>query len=111
MGLLYPPVFANMLGLKEQKCVSFYCGTISELKHWFPENIMLYQPSHFYFSVFFPDKESLIMESGKLHTLDVLLSRLKSQGHRVLIYSQMTRMIDLLEVQTQRSQPFRIILK
>lgn len=38
------------------------------------------------------------MESGKLHTLDVLLSRLKSQGHRVLIYSQMTRMIDLLEV-------------
>lgn len=44
------------------------------------------------------DKESLIMESGKLHTLDVLLSRLKSHGHRVLIYSQMTRMIDLLEV-------------
>lgn len=51
------------------------------------------------------------MESGKLHTLDVLLSRLKSQGHRVLIYSQMTRMIDLLEVQTQSSQPFRIIRK
>lgn len=52
---------------------------------------------HFYFSLL-PDKESLIMESGKLHTLDVLLSRLKAQGHRVLIYSQMTRMIDLLEV-------------
>ncbi|XP_006793204.1 chromatin-remodeling ATPase INO80 [Neolamprologus brichardi] len=43
------------------------------------------------------DKESLITESGKLHTLDILLSRLKAQGHRVLIYSQMTRMIDLLE--------------
>lgn len=40
------------------------------------------------------------MESGKLHTLDILLSRLKAQGHRVLIYSQMTRMIDLLEVKT-----------
>ena len=26
------------------------------------------------------------------------LSRLKSEGHRVLIYSQMTRMIDILEV-------------
>lgn len=51
------------------------------------------------------------MESGKLHTLDVLLSRLKSQGHRVLIYSQMTRMIDLLEVRTQNSLHFRIILK
>lgn len=42
------------------------------------------------------------MESGKLHTLDVLLSRLKAQGHRVLIYSQMTRMIDLLEVPTHK---------
>lgn len=49
------------------------------------------------------------MESGKLHTLDVLLSRLKSQGHRVLIYSQMTRMIDLLEVRRQSSQPFRMV--
>lgn len=44
------------------------------------------------------DKESLITDSGKLHALDLLLTRLKSQGHRVLIYSQMTRMIDLLEV-------------
>lgn len=44
------------------------------------------------------DKESLITDSGKLYALDVLLTRLKSQGHRVLIYSQMTRMIDLLEV-------------
>ncbi|CAB1339812.1 unnamed protein product [Coregonus sp. 'balchen'] len=44
------------------------------------------------------DKETLITDSGKLHTLDLLLCRLKAQGHRVLIYSQMTRMIDLLEV-------------
>lgn len=42
------------------------------------------------------------MESGKLHTLDVLLSRLKAQGHRILIYSQMTRMIDLLEVNLEQ---------
>lgn len=49
------------------------------------------------------DKESLITDSGKLHTLDLLLTRLKSQGHRVLIYSQMTRMIDLLEVSAFRN--------
>lgn len=49
------------------------------------------------------DKESLITDSGKLHTLDLLLTRLKSQGHRVLIYSQMTRMIDLLEVSACRN--------
>jgi len=52
-----------------------------------------------YFPFPLSDKESLITESGKLHTLDILLNRLKAQGHRVLIYSQMTRMIDLLEVQ------------
>lgn len=37
-------------------------------------------------------------DAGKLNVLDGLLTRLKSQGHRVLIYSQMTKMIDLLEV-------------
>ena len=44
------------------------------------------------------DKESLISDAGKLRVLDSLLQRLKRNGHRVLIYSQMTRMIDLLEV-------------
>lgn len=55
------------------------------------------QKSHYIFLLPL-DKESLITDSGKLYALDVLLTRLKSQGHRVLIYSQMTRMIDLLEV-------------
>ncbi|XP_042894335.1 chromatin-remodeling ATPase INO80-like isoform X1 [Penaeus japonicus] len=47
--------------------------------------------------VLIPDKHSLIMDAGKLYVLDTLLSRLKAEGHRVLIYSQMTKMIDLLE--------------
>ncbi|CAL8102832.1 unnamed protein product [Calicophoron daubneyi] len=38
-----------------------------------------------------------ISDSGKLIALDSLLSELKPAGHRVLIYSQMTRMIDILE--------------
>ena len=44
------------------------------------------------------DRNSLITDSGKLTVLDGLLTKLKMQGHRVLIYSQMTKMIDLLEV-------------
>ena len=44
-----------------------------------------------------PDRHSLISDGGKLYVLDGLLARLKEGGHRVLIYSQMTRMIDLLE--------------
>ncbi|XP_071757033.1 chromatin-remodeling ATPase INO80 isoform X2 [Centroberyx gerrardi] len=63
----------------------------------FPGGVMALYPRHGWSFVRIPDKESLITESGKLHTLDILLSRLKAQGHRVLIYSQMTRMIDLLE--------------
>ncbi|XP_029678503.1 chromatin-remodeling ATPase INO80 isoform X2 [Formica exsecta] len=44
-----------------------------------------------------PDKQTLVTDAGKLSVLDSLLRRLKEQGHRVLIYSQMTKMIDLLE--------------
>lgn len=44
------------------------------------------------------DKETLVTDAGKLYVLDQLLSRLKAEDHRVLIYSQMTRMIDILEV-------------
>ncbi|XP_066550121.1 chromatin-remodeling ATPase INO80 isoform X2 [Amia ocellicauda] len=62
-----------------------------------PGGVMALYPRHGWSFIRIPDKETLITDSGKLHTLDLLLTRLKSQGHRVLIYSQMTRMIDLLE--------------
>ncbi|CAG9793458.1 unnamed protein product [Diatraea saccharalis] len=45
----------------------------------------------------FVDKNQLVSDAGKLTVLDSLLKRLKERGHRVLIYSQMTKMIDLLE--------------
>lgn len=48
-------------------------------------------------NIVIPDKQTLVSDAGKLAVLDSLLTRLKSQGHRVLIYSQMTKMIDLLE--------------
>ena len=44
------------------------------------------------------DKEVMISDSSKMVVLDRLLAKLKAGGHRVLIYSQMTRMIDILEV-------------
>ena len=47
-------------------------------------------------------KETLVTDSGKLYVLDLLLNRLKSEGHRVLVYSQMTKMIDILEVSGER---------
>lgn len=48
-------------------------------------------------NIVIPDKQTLVSDAGKLAVLDSLLTRLKSNGHRVLIYSQMTKMIDLLE--------------
>lgn len=48
-------------------------------------------------TVTIPDKQALVADAGKLFVLDLLLTRLKTEGHRVLIYSQMTKMIDLLE--------------
>jgi hypothetical protein len=44
-----------------------------------------------------PQLAKLIMDSGKLAKLDELLPRLRAEGHRVLVYFQMTRMIDLME--------------
>ena len=61
---------------------------------------MLHVEIYWQFIFFRVDKETLICDAGKLQVLDTLLRRLKSEGHRVLIYSQMTRIIDLLEVYT-----------
>ena len=38
----------------------------------------------------------LVMNSGKMVLLDKLLTRLKQDGHRVLVFSQMVRMLDIL---------------
>ncbi|PVV02844.1 hypothetical protein BB560_002692 [Smittium megazygosporum] len=44
-----------------------------------------------------PSVDKLIRYSGKMSILDPLLTNLKAEGHRVLIYFQMTKMIDLME--------------
>ncbi|XP_071946523.1 helicase domino-like isoform X2 [Antedon mediterranea] len=45
----------------------------------------------------FPELRLIQYDCGKLQTLDVLLRRLKPNGHRVLIFTQMTKMLDVLE--------------
>ncbi|XP_012973718.1 probable global transcription activator SNF2L1 isoform X5 [Mesocricetus auratus] len=41
--------------------------------------------------------EHIVSNSGKMVALDKLLARIKEQGSRVLIFSQMTRLLDILE--------------
>lgn len=45
----------------------------------------------------FPDLRLIQYDCGKLQTLHTLLRELKTGGHRVLIFTQMTRMLDVLE--------------
>ncbi|XP_037088223.1 chromatin-remodeling ATPase INO80-like [Pollicipes pollicipes] len=62
-----------------------------------PGGLSAVRPLHGWSHLIIPDKRTLITDAGKLYVLDSLLKKLKDGGHRVLIYSQMTRMIDLLE--------------
>lgn len=44
-----------------------------------------------------PNLQHMVNNGGKLMVLDKLLTKLEAQGSRVLIFSQMTRMLDILE--------------
>jgi len=45
----------------------------------------------------FPDKRLLQYDCGKLQALDRLLRKLQAGGHRALIFTQMTKVLDILE--------------
>lgn len=48
--------------------------------------------------------KALIPSSGKMVLVDKLLPKLKEGGHRVLIFSQMVKMLDILEDYLIRKQ-------
>ncbi|KAI9334368.1 SNF2 family N-terminal domain-containing protein [Zopfochytrium polystomum] len=48
-------------------------------------------------TIAFPDRWLLQYDCGKLQVLAVILRRLKQGGHRALIFTQMTRVLDVLE--------------
>ncbi|GMH28344.1 hypothetical protein Nepgr_030187 [Nepenthes gracilis] len=43
------------------------------------------------------DPAKLLTDSGKLQTLDILLKRLRAENHRILLFAQMTKMLNILE--------------
>ena len=67
---------------------------------FFPTSAMLPPPlsdNARYTNIQVPSMRRFVTDSGKLAKLDELLRNLKNGGHRVLLYFQMTRMIDLME--------------
>ncbi|KAF3156102.1 putative DNA helicase ino80 [Orbilia oligospora] len=88
--LLFPPLTIEEDRLVEDKV------EISD----FPTRKLLPEPDSAiggFTSIQVPSMRRFVAESGKLARLDSLLKQLKAGGHRVLLYFQMTRMIDLME--------------
>ena len=56
-----------------------------------------YHEARMRLSIAFPDKRLLQYDCGKLQKLDGLLRTLQAGGHRALIFTQMTRVLDILE--------------
>ncbi len=50
-----------------------------------------------YWPVYEYDKADLVKRCGKFRMLDRLLVKLHASGHRVLLFSTMTKLLDLLE--------------
>ncbi|XP_008274949.1 E1A-binding protein p400 isoform X4 [Stegastes partitus] len=46
---------------------------------------------------YYPDLQLMQMDSGKLEALAILLQKLRSESRRVLIFTQMVKMLDILE--------------
>ncbi|KAG7368540.1 SNF2-related protein [Nitzschia inconspicua] len=62
------------------------------------ELLLPYRKAFARLSSFFPDKKLVQYDAGKLQTLAELLRTLKHGGHRALIFTQMSKMLDILEV-------------
>ena len=59
--------------------------------------LLMLQPTRIRMSLSFPDKRLIQWDCGKLQVLDTLLRKLQSEGHRCLIFTQMTKMLNVLE--------------
>lgn len=54
--------------------------------------------AHARLNIFFPDRKLVQFDSGKLQRLDKLLRELKNGGHKCLLFTQMSKMLDILEI-------------
>lgn len=69
-----------------------------QLRAVFERALAPFYPSRIRQRLYFPDRKLVQFDSGKLQTLAVLLRNLKTDGHKCLIFTQMSKMLDILEV-------------
>ncbi|MCJ1245859.1 swr1 complex component [Trapelia coarctata] len=70
-------------------------GLVQEVKQVCSEDS--FHEARMRLSIAFPDKRLLQYDCGKLQRLDTLLRTLQAGGHRALIFTQMTKVLDILE--------------
>ncbi|MCJ1401909.1 swr1 complex component [Xylographa trunciseda] len=68
---------------------------VQQAKQMYPEDA--FHEARMRLSIAFPDKRLLQYDCGKLQRLDILLRTLQAGGHRALIFTQMTKVLDILE--------------
>jgi len=70
-----------------EKCMNKFSPTLSPIRSAIVRR-----------QVYFPDRRLIQFDCGKLQELAILLRRLKSEGHRALIFTQMTKMLVRIQV-------------
>jgi helicase SWR1 len=68
---------------------------VQEAQQIYPEDS--FHEARMRLSIAFPDKRLLQYDCGKLQRLEALLRTLQAGGHRALIFTQMTKVLDILE--------------
>lgn len=71
---------------------------VIQLKVQVEEAVKPFYPAFMRQKIFFPDRKLVQFDSGKLQTLATLLQTLKSGKHKCLIFTQMSKMLDILEI-------------
>jgi SNF2 family DNA or RNA helicase len=77
---------------------SYETQLLAQLKPIASKCLNVYYESFKRTQLFFPDKRLIQYDCGKLQQLDVLLRKLKSEKHRCLIFTQMSSMLNILEI-------------
>ncbi|KAM4552935.1 chromodomain-helicase-DNA-binding protein 2 isoform 3-T4 [Fundulus diaphanus] len=87
---------------------SGFLNIMMELKKCCNHSFLIKQPEEGDGETQLESLQALVRGSGKLVLMDKLLTRLRERGNRVLIFSQMVRMLDILaEYLTKKRYPFQ----
>lgn len=92
----------HVLGLKGMNAFTDEDLKLSAPVHWTPwmpkePPLDPWHEARMRSSIQFPDRRLLQYDCGKLQVLDKLLRKLQAGGHRALIFTQMTKVLDILE--------------